>query len=256
MRRTIRRLVTVIVGIAGIVTTPAAASDRDRGLLKLPAPGAWSRYHNIVLHGDKKVGDRAFVLKSLGAVKIDGTQCRWMESEYLEENASPKLFCRKFLIPEVALRMSEKPSDRIARFLERSDNNPVIRLAPEFWDRVPVDFLYLPGFLKSSDRVEAPKTIRHRTGTFEIPTAYEGRYRGWPKGLDPEKSTVFETRYRVWLHPDLPIGFAAAELEVKVIQDGRGSSSASLEYSLEDFGEDARPTIVEETVPGEKPAKN
>jgi len=256
MRKAIHQFVMLIIGIAGIVTMPAAAADRDKGLLKLPAPGAWARYHNVVIHGDKQVGDRTFLLKSLNAVKVDGAQCRWMESEYLEDQGSPKLFCRKFLIPEVALRMSDKPSDRIARFLERTDKNPVIRLAPEFWDRVPVDFLYLPGFLKNAVRVEAPKTIRHRTGTLDIPAAYEGLYRGWPKGHDPEKSTLFETRYRVWLHPDLPIGFACAELEVKVIQDGRENSSASLEFTLEDFGENAQPTIVEESIPGAKPAKN
>jgi hypothetical protein len=91
--------------------------------------------------------------------------------------------------------------------------------------------------------------VKHQTGTFEIAKAYVGTYRWWRKGRVPEETTVWETKYRVWLHAGLPVGFAHAQAKLTLISKGEEVRSWQLEYALQEFGDDAQPAIVEESAP-------
>jgi len=248
VRRIVGPCLLVVCVVDGLVAGRAGAEDRGNPLLKLPTPGAWAKYRSSVKPQDGNETVATMMVKSLSATKVDGAACRWLEYEYFtDESATHER--RKYLIPEVALRMSERPSDRILRYLQRDGDRPVVQVPPENQGWMPSDFLYFPGVLKSSEPVDDPRTVTHKKGSFEIPKAYVGTYRWWRKGADPETGTVWETEYRVWLHPDLPVGFAHARAQLKSISNGAERRSWQLEYTLQEFGDDPKSVIVEETAP-------
>jgi hypothetical protein len=246
-----RTLVAVVVVCTGISTELASAVGDDSAL-KLPKVGAWARYHASTT---RDTGDEALatmILKSLTATEIDGVACRWLESEYFvrdDENHER----RKLLIPEETIRTSEKPSDEVLRYLQRDGTAAVASVPPENEGWMPIDFLYFPGFLKSARQVDDPRTVKHQTGTLEISKAYVGTYKWCRKGRDPDKTTAWETEYRVWLHADLPMGFAHAQAKLRVLSEGREVRSWRMEYALQEFGANPQPAIVEESAPPIKP---
>jgi len=233
--------------IGGICVYSVAAEDRVKHLMKLPTPGTWARYHATAMPEGEAEKSGTLLLKSLSAANVDGVPCRWLESEYSNDDEVRER--RKFLIPELTIRMSEKPSDRMLRYLIRDGANPVAELPPENQGWLATEFLYFPGFLKSSKPVEDPRSVKHQSGTFEIPKAYAGTYRWWRNGRDPGTGTVYETEYRVWLHPELPVGFAHAQVHLKLLSAGTERRSWRLEYALQEFGDGARASIAEETAP-------
>jgi hypothetical protein len=246
-----RTLAPVIVGLTTLFSGIASAISEESDA-KLPANGAWARYHAVTKRdtGDEAVG--TMILKSLTSTKTGETACRWLESEYLADEGKNHQR-RKFLIPERAMQSSEKPSDDVVKYLQRDDTDAVTSVPPEGEGWMPVDFLYFPGFLKNASVVDDQRLVKHQTGALEIPKAYVGTYKWWRKGRLPEETTVWQTQYRVWLHPDLPIGFAHAKAKLTVIRMGQEVRSWDLEYALNEFGGNAQPAIAEESAPPIRP---
>lgn len=242
-----RTLVPLVVAVAAFLAATASACG-DETVLKLPTAGAWARYHAITTKDSNEESVGTMFLKSLTATKIDGMACRWMESEFLsgEEKFHER---RKFLIPEEAILSSEKPCDDILRYLQRDGESAVASVPPENQGWMPMEFLYFPGFLKGAKVIDDPRTVQHQTGKFEIQKAYVGTYRWWRKGRVPEKSTVWETQYHVWLHSDLPVGFAHAQAKLILFSEGKEVRSWRLDYALQEFGNSAQHAITEESAP-------
>ena len=107
--------------------------------------------------------------------------------------------------------------------------------------------------LLQAKRVDDPRTVKYQRGALEIPQAHVGTYRWWRNDKKPEETTVWETEFRVWLHPDLPIGVAHASTKLKLIREGQTRRTWQLDYALQDFGEGARPAIEVDTAPSTTP---
>ncbi len=114
---------------------------------------------------------------------------------------------------------------------------------------MPIHFLYFPGFLKNATLIDEPRTVAYQRGSLSIPKAHVGTYKWWRKDRTPGTTTVFESKYQVWLHPDLPTGFAHAKVRLGMSFQGQENRSYDLEYTLQDFGNDANPAILEESAP-------
>jgi hypothetical protein len=240
-----RTLVPVGVALVALLSGISLAFSEESEA-KLPTVGGWARYHASLKEDTGEESADTMILKSLAAATFEGCACRWLETEFLagEGNHHER---RKFLIPERAIQSSEKPSDDVLKYLQRDDADAVSSVPPENQGWMPTDILYFPGFLKNANLVDDPRSVKHQTGTFEIPKAYVGTYKWWRKGRVPEETTVWETQYRVWLHPDLPVGFAHAQARLAVVSKGKEVRSWKLEYALQEFGDNARPAVVEES---------
>jgi hypothetical protein len=246
-----RTLVGLVVVCAGCLAEIGTACGDDAAL-RLPAVGAWARYHASTTKNDGDEAVATMVMKSLSAVKIDGMACQWMECEYFADD-DKNHERRKFLIPEEAILTSQKPSDEVLRYLQRDGTAEVAFIPPENEGWMPIDFFSFPGFLKGARLVEDPRSVKHQGGTLEIPKAHVGTYRWWRRGRDPERTTVWETEYRVWLHSDVPVGFAHAQAKLRLLSEGKEVRSWRLDYALQEFGDNPRPAIVEESAPPIRP---
>lgn len=220
---------------------------------KLPKPGGWASYHAITKERgrDERIG--TLTLKCLARTTVDGTPCRWLESEYLADEGGTHER-RKFLVSEQALESNERPLEGALRYLQRDNDRPVRSFPPETTGWMISDFLYFPGFLKNAKWIDEPRTVKYQRGSLDVPRAYSGTYR-WQRDADKpaEETTVWETRYRVWLHPELPAGFAHAETTLHLIVRGAETRVWQLDFALQDFGEDAQPAIPEESAPSGTP---
>ena len=54
------------------------------------------------------------------------------------------------------------------------------------------------------------------------------------------------------MHPDLPVGVAYATTTLKIIKDGKTLRTWRLDYALQEFGNDAKPAIVEDAAQSAK----
>jgi hypothetical protein len=247
MRIAIALIVAFGVPLSGI---PTAVGDEPAA--GLPTVGGWARYHAITKKDSGEEAANTMLLKSLTATTKDGVACRWFESEYWgnDEKARER---RKFLIPEKAIQSTGKPSDEILVYLQQDNGDQVASVPPENQGWMPIDFLSFPGFLKDAEEVADPRTVKHQTGALEIPKAHVGTYKWSRKGQNPEEAAVWETKYRVWLHPDLPAGFAHAQATLTILNKGIKVRSWDLEYALQEFGGNAKAVIVEESAPPIRP---
>jgi hypothetical protein len=227
-------------------------SVADEPAVKWPREGSWANYHVLTKtdRGEESAGK--MTLKSLNKTTVDAVPCRWFESEYVAQ-AEPWHERRKFLVPERAVDSSERPLDEVLRNLQRDNAAAVAAVSPEAHAWMPTDVLYFPGFLKNAKRVDDPRTVKYQRGEWQIPQAHVGTYRWWRKGKPPEESSVWETTYRVWLHPDLPVGFAHAATTLKLIVEGKEVRTWQQEFALQEFGDHALPAIVEESAPSLAP---
>jgi hypothetical protein len=218
----------------------------------LPKERGWARYHAITAldRGEEQIA--TLTLKSLSRSLVDDLPCRWLESEYVSQDGK-RHERRKLLIPERAIESSERPLEDVVQYLQQDDEQPVVSLPPESQAWMVTDALYFPGLLKTAKVVADPRTVTFQGGKFEIAHAHVGTYRWSRKGRSPAETTVYETEYRIWLHPDLPVGFAHAETKLRLTRDGKTLRSWQLDYALQEFGDNAEPAIPEESAPPNNP---
>lgn len=220
---------------------------------KLPKERGWTRYHAITQSagGTEVIG--TYIFKALDKTTVDGKPCQWFEAEYTsKENEIDRHERRKLLISDETFATSARPMEETLRLLERVDAGPLTSISPDEAAWLISDFMSFPGFSKDAKRVDDLRTVTHQHGKLEIRQALVGTYRWSRKDKPPPEATVFETDYRIWMHPDLPVGVAHATTTLKIVKAGKTLRTWRLDYALQEFGDDAKPAIVEDAAP---PAK-
>lgn len=250
MKHTTIILLLLLNTFTGSFPLWAAGPDSNDGSEnKLPKPGTWARYQGVT-RKDGGPEPPAFqaINRTLNSTTVNDVPCRWFEQEGSSETDNWHTR-RKFLIPEKSFASSERPFDDLVRYLQRdsSDALSAANVEDEGW--MPHEFLFFPGFLKNAKLVDAPRTVNYQRGSLFIAKAYEGSYKWQKKGRDPEKTVLHETTFQVWLHPDVPAGFAHAKTRYSVKLAEKELRYYDIEYHLQDFGDDAKPAIVEEHAP-------
>ena len=231
-----------------ILLAAAGSCGADEPAVVLPKEHGWARYHAITASeaGEERIA--TLTLKSLGKSLVDDLPCRWLESEYVSQDGQ-RHERRKYLIPERAIESSERPLEEAIKYLQQDDKDAVVSLPPESQAWMATDSLHFPGLLKTAKVVADPRTVTFQGGKLEIANAYLGTYRWSRKGRPPAETTIYEPEYRIWLHPDLPVGFAHAVTTLRLTREGKTLRSWQLDYALQEFGDNAEPAIPEESAP-------
>lgn len=208
------------------------------------------RYHQNLKPSNGQESAAVVTYRCLNKMTLNDEACRWFESEYVTTDKQ-RHERRKFLVPEETFEGSPRPTDRILRYLARDDDQAVVSLATDTQGWMILDVMHFPGLLKASTLDDVPRDVPFQRGTLSIPKAYAGTYKWWRKDKTPEATTVFESKYQVWMHPDLPTGFAHAKVRLGMSFQGKESRFYEVEWTLQDFGNDARPAIPEVTAPSQ-----
>jgi hypothetical protein len=138
----------------------------------------------------------------------------------------------------------------MVRYLSRENDEPLVNIEPDTMGWMIVDVVHFPGMLKTAKLVESPRTINFQRGALHVTHAYEGTYQWRRKDKAPELTSVMESKFQVWMHPELPTGFAHAKIRLGTSFQAKEVRSYEMEWTLQDFGENASIAIPEYTAPG------
>src|SRR5262245_31797473 len=111
-----RGLSSTVVCLATLFLETSARAESQAP--RLPKPGGRASYHAITKERgrDERIGK--LTLKCLTRATVDGTSCRWLESEYVAPDGETHER-RKFLVSEKALESNERPLEGALRYLQR-----------------------------------------------------------------------------------------------------------------------------------------
>ena len=203
----------------------------------LPRDGTWARYHVVVKRPDSGTeGTVKQTIRSVGRVIDAGIACRWIEIETQEPDGSSFL-CR-LLIDEKSLTKDRVAELNVIRGWLRigSEVRRIDATEARKFTRV---LMFLPGSLKQAKALKQGKVVRFQRGDLKMESGFQGRR----QLRYPRTRSVWKTQYTMWKHKDVPIGFAFARFESRVDRDDAFLASIVTEYSLEDFGDGARPGL-------------
>ena len=238
----------MIVILTALAVFPCiSSSDAGDVKPKLSPDGSWTRYYVVQKQDSGREIIFRLTIRSVGRVRKDGRWHRWIEYEAkYREIGRP--YIHKFLISEKALIGSEKPMEHVVKYLYRDAEGLVTAGDTAFARHFGMPFLFLPGTLKKTKTVKESRTVDYQKGRLTISTARSGVYSWSWQAQTIKQFRTIETRYKVWLHKDVPFGFAYAEMKWTYKKDGRPAHSATFEFSFEETGTGAKPAFTESDV--------
>ncbi len=222
--------------------------------VELPKDGTWVRYVVNVRREDTMeewTSRRRFAL--VGTVVENERTCRWVESEETrtingkEEDRSVV----KWLIPEQDLLLAERPMETLIRawiddvppiewkFNVQPDFPGVSSSADHACGR---DVVMFPGPQRKTKPIAEGKVVEFQRGRLEIVEGRTGKHVSTRRAANGREGT-FELEYTVWNHPAVPLGFAASNQRTMLRLDGIAARTISSEWTLEDFGTDAKSAL-------------
>lgn len=210
---------------------------------KLPPDGAWARYHLDVLFEDDRLENWKLTARSVGRETVDGRPCRWIEFEILQDaSQSPQV--HKVLVPEEDLREDADPAGDVLRYIYRDQQGEVAERSTDFVALFGGLFALFPGPLSTAEPVDKARTVEYQDGTLQIPQGLQGTIIS-SREMRNNVTQTFETKYKVWLHKKVPIGFAYAEFNWSFKRDDEPQQNLNLQFFLEETGTDARSALSE-----------
>ena len=235
----------------------AIAGDKDLAAEKLADDGAWVRYHIKLSDYNGIEVAKKVTVSSVGRKIKNGRPSRWIEirEEIINDPLSTGNYVVKLLIPEKELLTAEKPLLHVARFVYKSSDGRIIDEIPDQdqKDRLNINegpyLVFFPGCMQQSKKLEEPKTIDFQTGRLACDVGVTGRHSSGYRSTTVEADVIWTTDYSLWLHNDVPLGFAAATMKTtKGVRDDKGvflfgPQTKTAEYFLEDMGTDAKSAV-------------
>src|SRR5262249_19808225 len=110
--------------------------------------------------------------------------------------------------------------------------------------------VFFPGPMKATKKLENPKTVEYQKGRLRCEDGVTGRHKTGYRAMTIEAELTWTTDYSLWLHKDVPFGFAAATMKTtKTVLDDKGAfldgtpQTTTAEYFLEDAGTDAESAL-------------
>ncbi len=247
-------LLLTILGTLVLVPWRISAQPALLNQTSLPKVGAWVRYHVTKKVDGGSVEDSPKLTISVVGQKIEeGVPCLWVELKFVGgERGENSQWLFKCLIPERALLEEERPMQHVIRAWEKFEGQAVHELptgalkgdkgARRF---VSLDeyMVFWPGSLRTTERVETRKTLDYQQGRLVIPEGRRGKFVEHSPGAIAEEDINDTTEYQVWLHHDLPIGFACAQIRFTSADETPTFPNSTTEYTAEDAGAGAKSVL-------------
>ena len=213
--------------------------------IPLPKDGAWARYHVTTTHEAdtrNQTSTRNETIKFVGTAVSDGVRHRWIEQSFggFEDRTTNVM---KTLVAEKVLN-SAWPLAAERRWWHKMGDQPVKEvgtLGPEYG----VFSLVFPGSYNTAKPLKEARTIEYQHGRLEIQEGLAGRQ---DISLQNNAENIrFEIEYKVWRHPNVPLGIAAAKISLRTHEFGslNPRETYTTEFALEDCGTDAKTSLPE-----------
>jgi hypothetical protein len=264
-------LAAAVMLAAGCQTLPTSAGDSAAASFgpgnALPPDGSWVRYvvsHESTSHPYHKRSAKSdanvetekvkrwsekITLSFVGRAIENGVPCRWVEirTERADQQAD-KPCAYKMLLREEGLLSDKHPlaEVNVVRVWQQTPDGAVSRRdeAPGYSDL----FSWTPGVVRRLKPAGETREIDFASGHLSSAAVYTG------KTTTNSHLALWVIRIRleedktVWLHPDLPLGFAAMRTEENAtvrLMTKPATSHTVTEYVLEDAGTDAQTSMPE-----------
>lgn len=231
---------------ASVVAEDAPAPPRADSKDALPPDGAWARYSVMAKEDGRSL---KCTIAFLGGATHEGEACRWIEltieSLKRDDGVAVRDVVVKWLVTEKNLLESDLPI-RVVTCERRGFDGNVVEVTNESHRNLDYFAAFLPGPRRHARKLDGPQLVKYQKGNLQIATGLAGRYAVpvTADDLDPDGATSYITDYSIWLHPDLPVGFAYAKGEMfRQIGDKPVPFGGEWECFLEDTGTDAKPSF-------------
>jgi hypothetical protein len=216
------------------------AEDR---LFELPKDGSWVRYDLEMVGPDGTNRPSTVTLSIVGSVVENETRCRWVQVKWVVPKGwHPRYpdggtILSKMLISEQDLRENAEPFQRAVRTWQRKPGEDHAEQTKVAATTGPNLMLWAPGMLRTLDETSDEKTVEYQRGQLKSARAWTG-VRIFENMI---AKSQFKSTYKVWMHPDLPVGFAEAEIVDDITYaNGQAPKRQSQVYRLQDAGTDAK----------------
>jgi len=237
--------------IAAVLLAIAPAICAEEEAARIPVDGAWVRYQMETeqSENDENKFEASVTLSLVGTVTEDGLRCRWLESkmDVRKTPATAGTSISKVLVPQEDLFESTKPFERARRLWISRPKAPPTKFdiaKVGNWISWEENLLWSPGMLKSARRLEdEPRIVEYQRGQLKCIHAFSGELTYVTPGPGDLKITN-KRKYTLWLHPQVPFGFAEARIQGEQTL-GENTSRFTTIYSLQDFGDDAKSALPE-----------
>ena len=226
----------------GAMASACGAADAEDAV---PKSGAWVRYHVLVHHAEGNQQVEQETLRFLGRATEKGQPCRWIEIQIDDKSGKqPRSYIYKLLIPEQALRESDRPLDHAVRGWVQSDKgriDPWVRRGQALHNTFGRLLTFLPGCRPQTRPLDEPKVVDYQDGRLICPSGRAGQMKV-NVAADDDRLT-WEHNYVIWPHEQLPLGVAAANITTSLYRNDALLKSYRIEQWLEDFGTSAKSAL-------------
>ncbi|MEX0716315.1 MAG: hypothetical protein WD066_07010 [Planctomycetaceae bacterium] len=216
---------------------PTHADPPTEAATALPKDGAWTRYHVVIktIDGNHTTEETAkCTFAFLGQAVHESTACRWIELSMTHDKSETTRV--KCLVREKDLQESERPFEHVLKCQLQGSDGTIIDADDQTARSVGVHAVFLPGTVKAARKLDEPQTVKYQQGNLEIATGSAGRY------ILADGDGTLTADYSIWMHSDVPVGFAYAKFKLDSTAAGE-ELSGSFEYFLEETGIDAKPSF-------------
>ncbi|MSR57330.1 MAG: hypothetical protein EXS05_06630 [Planctomycetaceae bacterium] len=199
--------------LAGSSSSTGRGDDQPRQLAK---DGAWVQYQwdwERLDNGQTMSGK--LTLSFVGSLVENGEPCRWIELKYVIPEGNEKgTLIEKLLIREKDLLESENPIETVLRTWVQFNDEPAYRKEPHQNNDSTsgTTLLWTPGAMKKAV-AGTPRDIEYQQGHLKAAKAWSKNVLLAEKNQDGKVVAHRSRRYTSWLHADLPVGFAQAEIK-------------------------------------------
>jgi hypothetical protein len=202
---------TAVQAFLAVLIVCGACRAEERSVV-LPKDGSWVRCEFEVIAPPTKLASTV-TLSIVGSAVENETRCRWVEvKSVFPKGQIPRFpdggtFLTKMLISEQDLLENADPSKRSQRAWVRKPGEP----QAEQTKVLPVSknlMLWAPGVRRTLTETTDEKSIDYQSGQLKSARAWTGTQ----TVENQDRKSQFKSTYTVWMHPDLPMGFAEAEI--------------------------------------------
>lgn len=239
-------LLNMLRAVMVVACLSAASLAQAEGVIqRVPEDGTWVRYHVAwKISGDlvnQRQGTGTWTIRLVGTRTVNDIRCRWIEFEErlsvdgASDAGEPTV--EKFLVPEHSLQPGGNPLNDVIRFWVGSkDGTPEKLEGP--WSGI-AESVFLPASKRMEQGLE-PRIVEYQRGKLEtgpglIEQAHPTDRRGRQATID----------YHLWKHPEVPIGTAAARIELTIPIDAELRWRWVRELTVLDFGTGAKSSLPE-----------
>lgn len=231
------RMATVVASLH--VASAVAAEPPAQPGAALPKDGAWARYHVVIKSTPESAESDTLkvTFAFVGRESHDGKECCWIEVRISPSDKSETMSV-KCLVAEQDLRESERPFEHVLKSGRRSPDGNVFDGDDQANRGLGNFVIFLPGPLKAARNLDEPQMVKYQQGNLEIAAGLAGSY------MNSSADDTVTADYSIWMHPDVPAGFAHARFTLRHKADGEEAGySYHVEFFLEETGTDAKPSF-------------